>query len=715
MTIFEGKTLKLSTISGGLVELRWDRVDGSVNLIDNLALTELSLALDALQGMKRLEGLLIASAKPDFIVGADIGEFKAIFSMPAEKLIAKTCDVHRLFCRLEDLACPTVAAINGYALGGGLELALCADSRVMAQEARIGLPEMGLGIYPAYGGTVRLSRLAQLPIALRWIIEAGMHSAAQALQAGVVDASAPGEQLRDSAIRRLQDLAEGKFDWRAERARRRKPLPESSIDDASCWDVVNIQADRARQRQHLPAAHVTLGMMRQAVRLERDAALVCEASHFPEVAQSAQAAALIRIYGNEQDVKRQVRRWVGPSPEVLTSIGVAGAGTMGSGLALAAAMHGSQVQVADVSPRSLESGASYVRAQLERQTKAGKRSMADQQAIEKNIRWQATLEGWETCDLAIEAVIEDLQTKVQLLQGIESRVTPHCVIATNTSSLLVTDLAREMVNPERFVGLHFFNPVPAMPLVEVVRTAQTSPQALARASSWVRQMKKTPIVVADCPGFLVNRIVTPYLRSFVGMIAEGIDPYRIDRLMQDYGWPMGPATLEDVIGLDTGARVLDIIAAGYSDRMPSQDSNILHQLASQGWLGRKSGAGFYDYSTPAAPQANPKAVDFIAKFQQGRRLELDDQAIVQRMMLPLWLEAALCLREGVAQSAAEIDIALLMGLGYPRYLGGALHQIDQIGWTRIEAMVAAPQRLGQEYRLTKAWQGLFGVGGRFYP
>jgi 3-hydroxyacyl-CoA dehydrogenase/enoyl-CoA hydratase/3-hydroxybutyryl-CoA epimerase/enoyl-CoA isomerase len=497
--------------------------------------------------------------------------------------------------------------------------------------------------------------------------------------------------------------------------RRRKSLPAFIVDDESSWDAVNSQAKKAMEHQHLPAAHVALGMIRKAIRLERDAALVCEASHFPEVAQSPQAAALLRVYSNEQDVKRQARRWVSSSTEILSSIGVAGAGTMGSGLALAAATYGSQVQVADVSSRALESGASYVRKQLERQTKTGKRSASDQQAIEQKIRWQATFEGWETCDLAVEAVVEDLKTKVGVLQGIEARVTPQCVIATNTSSLLVTDLAREMENPERFVGLHFFNPVPAMPLVEVVRTVKTSPLTLARATSWVRQMRKTPIVVADCPGFLVNRIITPYLRSFIGLVAEGIDPYRIDRLMQNYGWPMGPATLEDVIGLDTGARVLDIIAAGYIDRMPPQDSNILHQLAQQGWLGRKSGSGFYDYSSPVTPQPNPKAVDFIVDFQAGRRLELDDQAIVDRMMLPLWLEAALCLREGVVQTAAEIDMALLMGLGYPRYLGGALYQIDQVGWPRIETMVTSPRRLGQEYRLPERWQDLFGAGSRFYP
>ncbi len=712
--MFSGQVLELVALEGGLVKMLWRRKNGSVNLIDALALEELGHALDQLEAFDGLRGLLMASEQSEFIVGADISEFDAIFAMPAEQLKEQTLRVHALFCRLEDLPCPTVAAINGYALGGGLELALCTDSRVMAEGARIGTPEISLGIFPAYGGTVRLSRLAPLPVALQWVLQAQMQNAAAALAAGVVDEIARPEATYAQALVRLKRMSSGEIDWRSSRQRKLSRLPAAACEDGQAWQWAQEWADRALQKQCLPAASKTVAMMRQAVTLDRDAALRCEAEHFPAVAQSSEAAALIQIYRNEQTLKKEIRQRVGKAVTP-AQVGVVGAGIMGAGIALTAWQHGSRVNVHDASEAALKRGQSTVEEQLQKQIRSGKLPAARLEEATQTLQWQSDRSDWRDCDLAIEVVVEDARIKHQVLQDLQLRVGPNCVIATNTSSLRVGALSAALSDPSRFVGLHFFNPVPAMQLVEVVPTKQTSAQTLARAVAWVVQMKKTPVVVADCPGFLVNRIITPYLRSFVSLVQAGIDPYRIDRLMQAIGWPMGPATLEDVVGLDTGSKVLDLIAEGYSERMPAQRDNILHQMAAKGWLGRKSGAGFFVYGSSGPPQPNPAVVDLLRAHTPGSSLQLSDQALVDRMMLPLWLEAALCLNEGVAEGAAHIDRALLLGLGYPRHLGGALKQIDQIGWDTIGQKVAQPDLLGPEYRLPTDWHSAFGFGRRFHP
>ncbi len=711
--MFSGQVLELVALEGGFVQLLWRRKSGSVNLIDALALEELGHALDQLETIDGLQGLLMASNQSEFIVGADISEFDAIFAMPADKLTEQTLRVHALFSRLEDLPCPTVAAINGYALGGGLELALCTDSRVMAEGARIGTPEISLGIFPAYGGTVRLSRLAPLPVALQWVLQGHMHDSAAALAAAVVDEIARPDATGAQALARLKRMASGEIDWQSSRRRKLSRLPAAACEDDQAWQWAQEWADRALKKQCLPAASRTVAMMRQAVALDRDAALGCEAKHFPAVAQSPEAAALIQNYRNEQTLKKELRHLMGQALAP-AHVGVVGAGIMGAGIALTAWQHGSQIAVHDASEAALKRGQSTVEEYLQKQIRSGKLPATKLEEATQTLRWQNDRADWRDCDLAIEVVVEDARIKHQVLQDLQARVGPDCVIATNTSSLRVGALSAALSDPSRFVGLHFFNPVPAMQLVEVVRTEQTSAKTLARAVAWVVQMKKTPIVVADCPGFLVNRIITPYLRSFISLVQAGIDPYRIDRLMQAIGWPMGPATLEDVVGLDTGSKVLDLIAEGYSERMPAQRDNILHKMAERGWLGRKSGAGFFVYGPSGPPQPNPAVIDLLRTHTPESSLQLSDQAVVDRMMLPLWLEAALCLHEGVAQGAAHIDRALLLGLGYPRHLGGALKQIDQIGWTALAEKLAHPDALGPEYRLPAGWKTAFGFGRRFY-
>lgn len=715
--MFQGEAIRLSALGDGLLEMTFDRQGSQVNVLDGRALQEWREVNAWLATQTGIRGLLVTSAKDVFIVGADIGEFAAIFSLSDEALVSRTLDANSILNAFEDLPFPTVAAINGYALGGGLEMALSADARVMSESARIGLPEISLGIYPAYGGTVRLARLAPLGQALDWVLNAGMHTAREALDAGVVDAVAAPAQLRDEALHWLRKLASDPPGPPQRRLRKLAPVAASPYEIAQAAAPFRRQAQDAEERRHLPAARIALEMIQAACACPRAQAQALETASFPQVAKSAQAAALIRIFQNEQAVKK-LHRPGAALRETPVRAGVTGAGIMGGGIAYACALKGISVRLRDVSQKQLDVGLAEARRQLERQLKGGRMTAERVQAVLGAIHPQLDGAGFESVDLAIEAVVEDPAVKRQVLSELERRLPAHAVLATNTSSLRVSDLAQGLQRPQRFAGLHFFNPVPMMPLVEVIRGEHTDADTLARATAFVLKMGKTPVVVRDCPGFLVNRVVTPYLRAFIRLVSLGADPYAIDRAMVAYGWPMGPAHLEDVVGLDTGARVLDVIAAGYGERMPVLEHDILRRMAEHGVLGQKVGAGFYLHATDAQGKAtrvpNPALAPLLASVQPAGARDFTAQEIVDHLMLPMLLESARCLQEQVVSTAAELDLALLLGLGYPRYLGGALQQIDQTGWDEILRRCEPLAHLGPEYQPTPAMRDMARSGRRFF-
>lgn len=712
-----GESIQLAWISEGLLEMKFDRKGSAVNVLDSRTMQEWREANAWLGRQAGVKGLLVSSGKDVFIVGADIHEFTGIFSLSDEALIQKTLDSNSILNAFEDLPFPTVAAINGYALGGGLEMALSANARVMSDAARIGLPEIGLGIYPAYGGTLRLTRLAPLAQALDWILGAKMHTAQEALQIGAVHAvTAPG-QLRAKALDLLQQMASLELDWHAMRARKLRPVvaTQADIDDAVAQFAP--KAREAADKRHLPAAQVALEMVQAACACARPQAQAIETSFFPRVAKSAQAAALIQIYLNEQVVKK-INKGAGAPHDTPLQAAVIGAGIMGGGIAYSAALRGIPVRLRDLVQKQLDIGLAEARRQLERQVQGGRMKLERLQAILDAIHPQLDASGFETVDLAIEAVVENPGIKGKVLAELEQHLPPHAVMATNTSSLRVSDLARNLQHPQRFVGLHFFNPVPLMPLVEVIRGEQTDEATVARATAFVQKLGKTPVVVKDCPGFLVNRVVTPYLRAFIRLVAQGADPYAIDQAMLAYGWPMGPAHLEDVVGLDTGARVLDVIAAGYGDRMPVIERNVLASMVESGWLGQKSGAGFYVYATNAegknSRKPNPAMAVVLQAVQPMGARNFSPEEIADYLMIPLLLESARCLEEQVVSTAAELDTALLLGLGYPRYLGGALKQIDQMGWDELIRRSERHAHLGAEYQPTVGMREMAREGQRFF-
>lgn len=715
--MFQGKSIRLRLIEEGLVELCFDREGESINKLDQRTVAELGQATQIIGSTPSIRGVLVTSTKDAFIVGADITEFGEMFKMPLPELVASLDQSNTVATAFEDLPVPSVAAINGFALGGGLELALCATYRVMSAKAQIGLPEVSLGLFPGMGGTVRLPRISGPAEAVDWIAGGRPVDAKKAESAGVVDLVSPPEALRESALGLLRQAAVGEMDWRSRQARKRAPV---ATDDGQWQSVFETTKTKlaAGTATHQPAALMAVRLMERSVLLDREQALHAEAKAFAEVTKTQAASALVQTFLSDQVVRKNARKQA-TNGRALRQCGVLGAGIMGGGIAYTLALRGLSVRMKDIAPRQLERGMTEAAKLLSKQVKGGRKTQEQADKILGGITPQLDYNGFGDIDMVIEAVVEDIGVKRNVLAALENVVRQDTVIASNTSSLLIDDIARALGRPENFVGLHFFNPVPVMPLVEVIKGTKTSDAAVATAVSCGLSMGKIPVVVKDCPGFLVNRVLTPYIRGFLQLIADGADFIRVDRVMEAFGWPMGPAYLEDVLGMDTGSHVNDLISAGYGERMPPLEHDALRLMAGQGRYGQKNGIGFYRYELD--PGGKPKRSeaadthDLLAAVQPKGRRDFSDEEIVDRMMLPLVIEAAHALEEAVVETAAELDLALLLGIGFPAYLGGALKYADWLGLDEVVRRAGRYAALGPMYRPTSRMLEMAAEKTRYYP
>lgn len=415
---------------------------------------------------------------------------------------------------------------------------------------------------------------------------------------------------------------------------------------------------------------------------------------------------------------QQVFKEHGDKARPVKQAAVLGAGIMGGGITITSAAHGVPVIMKDIAREQLDLGMKTATSQVNRLVK--KEQMTQEQADQVLATIEPTLEyeGFDRVDGVIEAVVENLGLKHKVLDQLETVVRDDTLIATNTSSLRIDDIGQHMKHPERFVGMHFFNPVPVMPLVEIIQGTRTSDESVSTAVTWALKMGKTPIVVQDCPGFLVNRILTAYTRAFLRLIEEGADFEHVDRSMEAFGWPMGPAYLEDVIGIDTGSHVSDVISAGYPERMPHIENDAFRLMKSNDRLGQKNGKGFYEYTPDDSgrPQkhSSAEAHELLKEIQPHGQKDISVEEIQQRMMLAMITEAVHCLEDKVVNSAEELDTALLMGVGFPRDKGGAIRYADSLGAKAILEQCEQYRHLGAQYEPTATIRKLAETGGSFY-
>ncbi|SIR85766.1 fatty acid oxidation complex subunit alpha FadB, partial [Enterobacter kobei] len=634
--LYKGDTLYLDWLEDGIAELVFS-APGSVNKLDTATVASLGEALGVVEKQTNLKGLLLRSDKAAFIVGADITEFLSLFQVPQEQLSQWLHFANSVFNRLEDLPVPTISAVNGYALGGGCECVLATDYRLATPELRIGLPETKLGIMPGFGGSVRMPRLLGADSALE-IIAAGKDvDAVQALKIGLVDGIVKPEKLRDGAVAILRQAINGDLDWKAKRQPKLEPLKLSKIEAAMSFSIAKAMVMQTAGK-HYPAPLTAVKTIEAAAKYGREEALKLENQSFVPLAHTNEARALVGIFLNDQYVKGQAKKLT-KDTETPKQAAVLGAGIMGGGIAYQSAWKGVPVIMKDINDKSLTLGMNEAAKLLNKQLERGKIDGLKLAGVIGTIHPTLDYAGFERVDVVVEAVVENPKVKKAVLTETESRVRPDTVLASNTSTIPIGELASVLQRPENFCGMHFFNPVHRMPLVEIIRGEKTADSTIAKVVAWASKMGKTPIVVNDCPGFFVNRVLFPYFAGFSQLLRDGADFRKIDKVMEkQFGWPMGPAYLLDVVGIDTAHHAQAVMAEGFPQRMQKDYRDAIDALFDAGRFGQKNGQGFWRYK--ADSKGKPKkeedsAVDdLLAGISQPKR-DFSDEEIIARMMIPM--------------------------------------------------------------------------------
>ncbi|MGB8464043.1 MAG: 3-hydroxyacyl-CoA dehydrogenase NAD-binding domain-containing protein, partial [Terrimicrobiaceae bacterium] len=641
----------------GIAVVRFDRPGSSVNVLDSKTLRTLGEILGALE-RQVLRGVIFESTKPSvFIAGADLRE------LAGTKSRAELVDLgQQTFARIAALKCVTVAAIHGACAGGGLELSLACDYRIASPDraTRIGLPEVNLGLIPAWGGSTRLPRLVGLPRALQIILRGELMPASKARKLGLIDAVAPRQRLLVLAGR---FVAGGKPRWRNLR----------HIAWIPAWQAVSAMARKStlkKTRGHYPAALSAIDVAAKAVVRSVPQSLAAEKEVILRLADTEVSKNLIGVFFLQDRAKHVPA----PQAESIRKASVIGAGIMGSGIAQWFAARGIDVILRDIDADQLAQGLQRAQKLFSGARRRGLFSVAEAQAgMDRIVPVEVPVE-MKALDLVVEAAVEKLELKKKIFADLEERTRPETLLATNTSALSVTEISRGLRHPERVVGLHFFNPVHRMKLVEVVRAELSSDAAVDTAVALVQRIGKFPVVVRDRPGFLVNRILLPYLLEAARLFAAGADIRNLDECMLDFGMPMGPLRLLDEVGLDVASDVAQTLCAAFPDRLRMPE--FFPSLPGADIRGRKAGKGFYEYRNGHSVQAN-RAV--LALRVGDDKAGLTREELRRRMVLLMINEAARCLEEHVVDDPRDVDFAMIMGTGFAPFRGGPLRYADSIG------------------------------------
>ncbi|MGO2334227.1 fatty acid oxidation complex subunit alpha FadB [Providencia sp.] len=714
--LYQSETIYIQWLKTGIAELVFNS-PGPINKLDTHTVASLDEAVTVLEQLSDLQGVIFRSDKSAFIVGADIKEFLSLFEASKETLSEWLSYANRIFNRIEDLPVPTICAINGYALGGGCECVLSTDFRIASPDIRIGLPETKLGIMPGFGGSVRLPRLIGLDSALE-IITAGKDiNGAQALKFGLIDAIVDVEKLPQSALEVIESAISGAINWQKKRQPKLAPLQLSPIEQTMSFNVAKGMVYQVAGK-HYPAPMAAVNTIEKAANCTRDEALKHETAAFVPLAHSDVARALVSVFLNDQQVKSTSKK-LAHHVNVPTQVTVLGAGIMGGGIAYQSASKGVPVLMKDINEKSLDLGIEEAQKLLNGQFERGRITAAKMATTLSSIRPSLSYAGIENSQIIVEAVVENPKIKAAVLAEAESLVTAETLLASNTSTIPISELAKALKRPENFCGMHFFNPVHRMPLVEIIRGEKTSDETIAKVVSYANQMGKTPIVVNDCPGFFVNRVLFPYFAGFNLLLQDGADFREIDKIMEkEFGWPMGPAYLLDVVGIDTAFHAEQVMAQGFPERMSKTGKNAIDVMFEQQRFGQKNGKGFYQYEkdNKGKPKKinDPLTDELLASISQAKR-SFTKEEIIARMMIPMINEVVRCLEEGIIQSPADADIALVYGLGFPPFRGGVFCYLDTLGSQSYLKTAETFTDLSPLYHAPAGLKEKAATNARYYP
>jgi 3-hydroxyacyl-CoA dehydrogenase/enoyl-CoA hydratase/3-hydroxybutyryl-CoA epimerase len=695
--------------NGGIAVLTFDLPGEKINKLTTPVMDEFDRVLDELAGNRDVKALIVRSGKAEsFIAGADIAEIRDITdARKGEQLIRKGQDI---FLKLERLPFPTVAAIHGPCLGGGLELALACSHRVISSDPKtaLGLPEVRIGIIPGFGGTQRLPRLVGLTNALDMILTGRSVYPRKAKQIGLADSVTYRELLEQVAANTAKSAMGGP---RPEKVRAKRPLIVRLLESNPLTRQVIYRAAKnallKETRGNYPAPLEALNAVRYGLSQGLKAGYENEARTAARLVPTEISKNLITVFYLGEALKKDAR----PSSIAFSRAGVIGAGVMGGGIAQLFAEKGITVRMKDINTRFVGAGLKAAADIFKKRRKKGILTPLQARDGFDRITGATDYSGFEKADLAIEAVAENMDVKKTVLTEFEQTAKETALFASNTSSLSITEMATASKRPEKVVGMHFFNPVEKMPLVEVVRGRKTSDETVAAAAALSRKLNKLPVTVNDGPGFLVNRILMPYLGEAARLLEQGSAVQDIDRALARFGMPMGAFILLDEIGIDIAYKVADILHRGLGERV--KPSPLLGALYKEGYYGKKNGKGFYRYKGRKRGNPDTSVYGKITPAAAGGKIGAEE--IVDRAVLLMIKEAALCLEEKIIDRPDLLDAALIFGIGFPPFRGGLLRYADKLGaQTIVEKLETFTKKYGERFSPPQSLVAMAKTGKGFY-
>lgn len=665
---------KFNTDDEGIARLSIDCPDAKVNILSSLVLEELEQIVDTLN-IELPKGLILSSGKTTgFVAGADIKEFTEFES--EQQVKDKVRYAHSIFNRLEALPMPKVVLIHGFCLGGGMELALCFDYLIGESEAscKLGLPEVRLGIHPGYGGSVRLIERIGVPKAMDLMLSGRVIIAHVARKMGVLDKAIPRRYFADAAADYID--------------RAPKPLRADKLNKAFNLSFIRagmakMLVKKVRERAnpaHYPAPYALIELWK-TYGADREEMLKQEINSIAGLFNTPTSHNLVRIFFLQEALKDAAK---GSNAATINRLHVIGAGVMGGDIAAWSALRGIRVSLQDQNPESIARAMSRAKTLFEKKLKVPRLVQAAMDRLTPDTNGA----GVDDADIIIEAIFENLEAKQQVLTAVEARAKPNAILASNTSSIPIEAIAKSLKTPARLVGIHFFNPVAKMQLVEIVEGEKTLSKCLEAAKAYTLQIGRLPVGVKSSPGFLVNRVLMPYLMEAVTMLGEGISAVDIDYAATKCGMAMGPIELADVVGLDICLHVAENLLG----EVTIPDS--LKAKLERGDLGKKTGRGFYVWSNGKPKKAAYKG-------------PADQYALSSRMIYPMLNECVACLREGVVASADALDAGIIFGTGFAPYKGGPMHFIKMQGVANfVSRLEQLRSKHGERFKPDIGWQQL---------
>lgn len=702
------KTISLEKRPDGVAIAWFDTPGSPVNILSRSLMGEFDGILAAIENDQAIKAVVVASRKADnFMAGADVHEFLTTTD-PAE-FAAMVRGFHAALDRIASSRKPFVAEIHGACLGGGYELALACHYRLASDDPKtqVGLPEVMMGVFPAGGGCQRLPRLIGVRNALPLMLTGARVRAKKARKLGMVDALTTPRGIADTAARAALQLAEGKL-----RVERKLGILDRLFNGPLLGMVIGAARKETlrKTKGNYPAPLALLECVQTGLARGFKAGQEAEIRNFGKVASGPEAKNLIRLFDAMNALKKIP---VDAEPRKVSRLGIIGGGFMGEGIA-AVSIGICPTFVKDISDEALAKCARNIRQGLDKRMKSGALTRLDRDRQWSNLHLTRDYADLANCDLIIEAVFEKLDLKQRVLADTEAVLAPDAVFATNTSAIPIRDIAANARHPERVLGMHYFSPVPKMPLLEIVRGEKTADWAIATAMKFGMKQGKTCIVVGDGPGFYTSRCLAPYMFEAMKLLEEGADIQAIDKAITDWGWPVGPIVLVDEVGIDVAGHIARDLGKAFEARLEGEVS-VIGKLVDAGYAGRKNGRGFYRYPPEGSKKRKTVNTDIYRFFGGENRKQMATRDILDRLVLLFINEAVLCLQEGILARPLDGDVGAILGLGFPPFRGGPFRYVDSVGARAIvERMEELAARHGRRFKPARLLVEMAETGRTFY-